>query len=369
MTTKEITSIAIAEGRYKIDVDHLSAGNWILIEGISDTIFSTATVCDIKTKDVEIFNTLSFTTLASIKVSVEALKPSEVPKMENGLRCVCKCYPLVKQKVEESGEHVIFGTGELQLDCVLHDLRVLFGDLEVKVADPVVSFCETVIDISTSKCFAATPNKANKLTMIAEPLDEKLDLDIENKRISLNMPKKIVSEYMKNKYNWDILASRSIWAFGPTETSPNILLDDTLSDEINKNLLYTVKDHIVQGFRWACKEGPLCDEPIRGVKFKLTDALISTDNIQRGAGQIIPTARRVVYSSVLLASPRLMEPVNYIEIICPADLVKAVQDVLALRRGLVSSVYIYIYISLLLYLYRKGLNLVLLSLFYTHIYL
>ena len=39
------------------------------------------------------------------------------------------------------------------------------------MADPVVTFCETVVETSSLKCFAETPNRANKLTMIAEPLD------------------------------------------------------------------------------------------------------------------------------------------------------------------------------------------------------
>ena len=28
----------------------------------------------------------------------------------------------------------------------------------------------------------------------------------------------------------------------------------------------------VQGFQWACREGPLCDEPVRNVKFRMLDA-------------------------------------------------------------------------------------------------
>ena len=53
----------------------------------------------------------------------------------------------------------------------LQDLRELYAEVEVKVADPVVSFCETVVETSSLKCFAETPNKRNKVTMIAEPLD------------------------------------------------------------------------------------------------------------------------------------------------------------------------------------------------------
>jgi len=50
------------------------------------------------------------------------------------------------------------------------------------------------------------------------------------------------------------------------------------------------------GFQWGTREGPLCDEPIRNVKFKILDAVVSEEPLARGGGQIIPTARRVAYS-------------------------------------------------------------------------
>lgn len=74
---------------------------------------------------------------------------------------------------------------------------------------------------------------------------------------------------------------------------------------------------IVQGFQWGTREGPLCDEPIRNVKFKILDAVMAPEPLHRGGGQIIPTARRVCYSAFLMATPRLMEPVYYVEIQSP----------------------------------------------------
>ena len=70
----------------------------------------------------------------------------------------------------------------------------------------------------------------------------------------------------------------------------------------------------MQGFQWGTREGPLCDEPIRNVKFKILGAEIAPEPLARGGGQIIPTARRVCYSSFLMATPRLVEPVYYVEI-------------------------------------------------------
>jgi hypothetical protein len=43
--------------------------------------------------------------------------------MVEALRRVNKTYPLAITKVEESGEHVVLGTGELYLDCIMHDVR------------------------------------------------------------------------------------------------------------------------------------------------------------------------------------------------------------------------------------------------------
>jgi hypothetical protein len=73
-------------------------------------------------------------------------------------------------------------TNILTCDDVLRqyvqDLRELYSEIEVKVADPVVSFCETVVETSSLKCFAETPNQRNKLTMLAEPLEKGIAEDI-----------------------------------------------------------------------------------------------------------------------------------------------------------------------------------------------
>jgi U5 small nuclear ribonucleoprotein component len=58
--------------------------------------------------------------------------------------------------------------------------RFRCSQVEIKVADPVTAFCETVLDPSSLKCFAETPNKRNKFTVIAGPLDKGLAEDIEH---------------------------------------------------------------------------------------------------------------------------------------------------------------------------------------------
>ena len=107
------------------------------------------------------------------------------------------------------------------------------------------------------------------------------------------------------------------------------MINDTTEDDCDQFKLNSVKQSVIQGFRWATREGPLIEEQIRNVKYRLLGANLSGDLFNRGGGQIIPTARRLTYSSFLLASPRLMEPILFVEICCPADCISAAYDVLA----------------------------------------
>lgn len=105
-----------AGGRFKIEVDKALAGSWIAIEGIDQSITKTATITSPEVEELEVFKKLDFNSEASIKVACEPLNPSELPKMIEGLRKINKSYPLASTKVEESGEHIIIGTGELYID-------------------------------------------------------------------------------------------------------------------------------------------------------------------------------------------------------------------------------------------------------------
>lgn len=50
---------------------------------------------------------------------------------------------------------------------------------------------------------------------IAEPLERGLAEDIENGVVSIDWPRKKLGDFFQTKYDWDLLAARSIWAFGP----------------------------------------------------------------------------------------------------------------------------------------------------------
>ena len=165
-----------AGGRFKIEVDKVSAGNWVAIEGVDHAILKTATITSTEpeTRDMEAFSKLNFNSEPVIQVACEPLIPSELPKMIEGLKKIGKSYPMVSTKVEESGEHILMGTGELYLDQIFHDLRRLYSQVEIKVSEPFVKICETVVETSSSKSISETPNRKNQLSMISEPFEKGL---------------------------------------------------------------------------------------------------------------------------------------------------------------------------------------------------
>jgi elongation factor 2 len=117
---------------------------------------------------------------------------------------------------------------------------------------------------------------------------------------------------LNERFNWDKEEARKIWCFGPEQSGPNVFIDRT----IGVQYLDEIKDSVTSAFQWVTKEGVLCDENMRGVKFCLTDVKLIPDAIHRGGGQIIPAARRVCYASQLTAAPRLQEPLFLCEIQC-----------------------------------------------------
>merc|ERR1712196_672304 len=208
-----------------------------------------------------------------VQQSVRPKNPSDLPKLVEGLKRLSKSDPIVQCSTSESGEHIVAGAGELHLEICLKDLEEDFmkGTPIVK-GDPVVSFRETVTEESDRMCLSKSPNKHNRLYMRAQPLGEELSL--------------------ANDYGWDVNFARKIWCFGPDTTGPNVFVDNT----VGVQYLNEIKDHVVSAFQWASKEGPLAEEPMRGIRYNLYDVTMHADAIHRGAGQIMPTARRCMYA-------------------------------------------------------------------------
>ena len=96
-----------------------------------------------------------------------------------GLKRLAKSDPMVQCVIEESGEHIIAGAGELHLEICLKDLEEDHAQIPLKKSDPVVSYRETVSEESSQMCLSKSPNKHNRLFMRAVPMPDGLAEDID----------------------------------------------------------------------------------------------------------------------------------------------------------------------------------------------
>ena len=164
-------------------------------------------------------------------------------------------------------------------------------------------------------------------------MGDELSQAIEDDVISEKQDLKDRARKLQDDYEWDPNDAKKIWCFGPDNTGPNMVVDTTKQVQY----LNEIKDSVEAAFQWASKEGAMTDEHMRGIRYNIQDVALHADAIHRGGGQIVPTARRVFYASMLTASPRFQEPIFLVEIQCPDDAVGGIYQCLSQRRGIVTA--------------------------------
>jgi len=325
---KAVQRTVIMMGRKIEPVDSVPCGNTCALVGIDQFISKTGTIgSDESTHPLK---SMRFSVSPVVRVAVECKNPADLPKLVEGLKRLSKSDPLVQTSIEESGEHIVAGAGELHLEICMNDLKNQFmNGAELIISEPVVSFRETVTAESSQVCLSKSPNKHNRLFVTARPLEEGLPEAIDSQEIGPREDPKVRARKLSETYGWDVTEARKIWSFGPNTDGPNVLVDCTKGVQY----LNEIKDSVVAGLQWVTKEGILASENMRGIRFNIMDVTLHTDAIHRGGGQIIPTARRVFYAAQLTAQPRFMEPIFLVEIQAPQHAMGGIYSVMNKRRG------------------------------------
>ncbi|KAI3950625.1 hypothetical protein MKW92_006673 [Papaver armeniacum] len=293
--TKSVQRTVIWMGKKQEFVEDVPCGNTVALVGLDQFITKSATSQTER----------KFSVSPVVRVAVQCKIASDLPKLVEGLKRLSKSDPMV------------VCTGELHLEICLQNLQDDFmGGAEIVKSDPIVSFRETVLERSSKTVMSESKNKQNRLYMEARPLEDGLAEAIDDGRIGPRDDLKVRS-------------CKKIWCFGPNTTGPNMVVDMCKGVQY----LYETKESVVAGFQWASKAGVLAEESMRGICFDLCDAVVHPEDIYRGGGQIIPTARRAVHAAQLTAKPRFLEPVYLVEIQAPENALSGVYGVLNQKRG------------------------------------
>lgn len=328
---KAIQRTILMMGRFIEPIEDVPAGNIVGLVGIDQFLLKSGTLTTDET--AHNLKVMKFSVSPVVQRSVEVKNAADLPKLVEGLKRLSKSDPCVLTLINESGEHVVAGAGELHLEICLKDLEEDHAGVPLRISDPVVSYRETVSGVSSMTALSKSPNKHNRLYMTAQPIDEEVSLAIEAGKISPRDDFKARARVLADDYGWDVTDARKIWCFGPDTTGANLLVDQTKAVQY----LNEIKDSVVSGFQWATREGPVAEEPMRSVRFNILDVTLHADAIHRGGGQLIPTARRVLYAAAMLADPGVLEPIFNVEIQVPEQAMGGIYGVLTRRRGHVYS--------------------------------
>ncbi|KAG0663663.1 hypothetical protein C6P45_000763 [Maudiozyma exigua] len=339
LETIAIGNIALMGGRYVLDIESAGPGQIILMQSISKYFDKSAVLFKgVNRSQLPIFGPIDYINIACFKIIIEPLIPKDLPKLLDALGKATKYYPGLITKIEESGEHTILGSGELYLDCLLYDLRNIYAKIEINISNPVTIFSEGVHKESFTAIPVESSNKNISLSISAKPLDRNLLADLSTNRVDEKLIERdiargnmrMISKMLRNEYGWDSLTARNVWTFH----HGNILVDDTLPEETDKELLSKYQEQIKQGFYWALNEGPLCEENIYGAQFNLLNFKINDiDKAKNIGSQLIPMVRKACYIALMTAEPIIMEPVYDMNIIIKTQLIPIVQELLKKRRG------------------------------------
>ena len=325
---KRIQRVVIWMGRKADDVADVPCGNTCSLVGVDEAILKQGTITT--SLNAHTIRSMKYSVSPVVRVAVNAKNPADLPKLVSGLLKMSKADPLV-QVINTETEHIICGSGELHLEICLKDLIEDYAKIEIVKSDPIVPYKETVTEKSSQICMSKSPNKHNRLYVIAEPLDEDLVKEIENGNIKSSDDSKQISRTLIDKYQWDQHDAKKLWVFGPDQMGPNFLVDQTKAVQY----LTEIRDSMESAFQNVVKEGVLAEENLRGVRFNIQDVELHNDSIHRGGGQIIPTARRVYYASEITAIPRYQEPIYLCNISTPQDVMNGVYQCFSQRRGVV----------------------------------
>merc|ERR1719236_399026 len=282
LNIKSIQRTCLMMGSKVDQIQDVPCGNTVALVGIDAFILKSGTLTTVET--AHNIADMKYSVSPVVKVAVKPKDGKDLPKLVEGLKKLSKSDPLVVCTTEESGEHVIAGCGELHVEICLKDLREEYAQCDFIMSDPVVSYRETVNATSSKTALAKSPNKHNRIYLEAEPLDEELSKAIEEGKAGPKTEPKERKKLLKEKFSWDDNEALKIWCWGPETEGANIVVDKTQGVQY----LNEIKEHVNSAFQWATKEGPLCEENMRGIRFNIHDVTLHTDAIHRGAGQLMP---------------------------------------------------------------------------------
>ena len=317
-----IQQVNIYKGPTRMQVDSAVAGNIIGLVGLRD-VYAGETVAS---KEITPFEAIKHIFEPVVTKSIDAKKPSDLPRLVEVLKQVSKEDPSIKIEInEETGENLMSGMGELHLEVIENRIKREKG-LDVVTGAPIVVYRET-IQKESPEVEGRTPNKHNIFYMQVEPLNDNIYNAIRAGELAETGIKK------KDKTLWEQLVKLGVDAKEARKYRDiyrsNVLVDATRGEVHIGEII----EMVVDAFEQVMDEGPLSREPGMKMKVILVDTKLHEDAIHRGPAQVLPAVRDAIKEAMLKAQAVMYEPLQILEIDCPAEYLGEISKLVQNKRG------------------------------------
>ena len=138
-----IKDLFVFMGKEISSTDAVPAGCVVGIAGLEDHVIKSATLST--TLACPSLRPMSFVAAPIVRVALEPVHACDMSALVKGLHLLNQADPSVEVTVQETGEHVLAGAGEVHLLRCLDDLKKDYSKVELNVSEPIVPFCETII--------------------------------------------------------------------------------------------------------------------------------------------------------------------------------------------------------------------------------
>jgi len=380
VTKATLGNLYMLLGRDLEQVEKVPAGNVLGIAGLSSSVLKSATLSS--TPWCSPFVPVIQSSVPILRVAVEPVLSSDLPKLEAGLQLLNQADAHVEVLVSEAGEHLLVTAGEVHLQRCLADLTKEYAGCEVTVSEPRVPFRETIVkppetdmvneaiqeeDMEKDDLIEMeTPNKQCLIKIRAVPLpsqaakllEEQSDLLKAMDRQKGQLTSSTLGEVDKLRNDLSKLLDeeekllgmgKRIWSLGPKRCGSNLLINSTdfVCSEVWPGGIVTrdtsdnrtdMESSLIQGFQLATQAGPLCEEQMMGVAFVVENWEVKEATESEGgwgplSGQIVSTVKDCCRKAFLAKPVRLMTAMYACSIAVKAEVLGKMFNVLNRRRG------------------------------------
>jgi elongation factor 2 len=322
-----LQQVSVYKGSKRVQMEKVSSGNIVGLVGLKG-VYAGETV---SAGQIEPFESIKHIFEPVVTKSIEATKPSDLPKLVEVLRQIGKEYADVKIEInEETGENLMSGMGELHLEIIENRIKTEKG-INVNTGSPIVVYRESVTKDS-DKVEVRTPNGHNIFVFSIEPLEDEVYDAIINDEVPQERMKK------RAEQAWAKLGEAGMSndeARQVKEIYKGNIFEDRTRGIV---LLGDIIDSVMDGWRLVIDGGPLAKEMLMKTKFILWDTKIHVDHMHRGPAQVYPAVRKGVFESMKGAGASILEPIQTHQVEAPTEFMSAITGLIAGKRGVLEEV-------------------------------